>query len=93
MIGSLLYLTTSRSDISFSVDVCTRFQVDPKESHLKAIKLIIRYIKVTADYGVWYLVYSILDLKGYTNSDWVRSSYDRKSTFGGCFYVEHNLIS
>ena len=38
MIGSLLYLTASRPDISFSVGVCARHQVGPKESHLKATK-------------------------------------------------------
>lgn len=40
MIESLLYLTASRPDISFSVGVCTRFQFNPKESHLKAVKRI-----------------------------------------------------
>ena len=34
MIGSLLYLTTSRSDISYSVGVCVRYQANPKESHM-----------------------------------------------------------
>ncbi|KAI3446834.1 hypothetical protein Pfo_003499 [Paulownia fortunei] len=43
MIGSLLYLTASRPDICFSVGVCARYQSDPKESHLKAVKRIIRY--------------------------------------------------
>ena len=42
MIGSLLYLTASRLDIAFSVGVCARFQAAPKESHLIAIKRIIR---------------------------------------------------
>jgi len=36
MIGSLLYLTTSRPDILFSVCLCARFQSDPRESHLTA---------------------------------------------------------
>ena len=45
MIGSLLYLTASRSDIMFSVCLCARFQSCPKESHLIAVKRIIRYIK------------------------------------------------
>ena len=38
MIGSLLYLTTSRPDIMFSVCLCARFQSCPKESHLLAVK-------------------------------------------------------
>ena len=38
MIGSLLYLTASRPDIMFSVCMCARFQDNPKETHLIAIK-------------------------------------------------------
>ena len=45
MIGSLLYLTASRPDILFSVCVCARFQSNPKESHMLAVKRIIRYLK------------------------------------------------
>ena len=45
MIGSLLYLTASRPDISFSVGLCARFQSNPKESHHTAVKRILRYLK------------------------------------------------
>ncbi|GKA20581.1 hypothetical protein Tco_0700570 [Tanacetum coccineum] len=54
MIGSLLYLTTSRPDIMFSVCLCARFQEAPKTSHLEAVKRIFRYIKGTAHLGLWY---------------------------------------
>ena len=54
MIGSLLYLTASRPDIMFSVCLCARFQSCPKESHLVAVKRIIRYLKGTIDLGLWY---------------------------------------
>jgi hypothetical protein len=47
MIGSLMYLTASRPDIAFSVGVCARFQANPKESHLTAVKRIIRYVNDT----------------------------------------------
>jgi hypothetical protein len=52
MIGSLLYLTASRLDIAFSVGVCARFQANPKESHLTAVKRIIRYVNDTLLYGI-----------------------------------------
>ena len=54
MIGCLLYLTASRPDIAFSVDVCSRFQSNPKVSHLNAIKRIIKYVGGTCDYGLFY---------------------------------------
>ena len=54
MIGSLLYLIASRPNISYSVGVCTRYQANPKESHMIALKRIIKYVKTTVDFGVWY---------------------------------------
>ena len=52
MIGSLLYLTASKLDIAFSVGVCAIYQENPKESHVRAVKRIIRYVNGTADYGI-----------------------------------------
>ena len=54
MIGSLLYLIASRPDISYSVGVFARYQANLKESHMIALKRIIKYDKATADFGVWY---------------------------------------
>ena len=93
IIGSLLYLTTSRSDIVFSVGVCTRYQATPKESHLTAVKRIIRYINGTPDYGLWYSKDLNACLAGYLDADWAGSVDDRKSTSGGCFYLGNNLVS
>ncbi|GKF76166.1 uncharacterized mitochondrial protein-like protein, partial [Tanacetum coccineum] len=45
MIGSLMYLTSSRADIMFAICACTRFQVNPKVSHLHAMKRFFRYLK------------------------------------------------
>ena len=64
MIGSLLYLTTNRPDITFSVGVCTRFQLNPKESHLNAIKRIIKYVSGTCDSGLFYSKESNVSLAG-----------------------------
>ena len=93
IIGSLLYLTTSRLDIAFSVGVCARYQAAPKESHLIAVKRIIRYINGTPDYGLWYSKDSNACLAGYSDVDWAGSVNDRKSTSGGCFYHDNNLVS
>ena len=93
MISSLLYLTTSTPDIAFSVGVCARFQVAPKESHLTAIKRIICYVNGTSDYGIWYSRDSNNCQAGYSDANWVGCVDDRKSTSGGCFYLENNLVS
>ena len=52
MIESLCYLTTSRPDISYSVGVCVRYQANPEESHMTALKRIIKYVKTITEFGV-----------------------------------------
>ena len=93
MIGSLLYLTASRLDISYSVGVCARYQSNPKESHMIALKRIIKYVKTTANFGVWYRKDTNDVLAGYSDADWARNADDRKSTSRCCFYVGNNLVS
>ncbi|GKB11628.1 uncharacterized mitochondrial protein-like protein [Tanacetum coccineum] len=80
MIGSLMYLTTSRPDIMFAVCACARFQVAPKTSHLLAIKRIFRYLKGKPTLGLWYSRHSPFELVAYTDSDYAGATQDRKST-------------
>ncbi|KAI5649953.1 hypothetical protein M9H77_35958 [Catharanthus roseus] len=70
MIGSLLYLTASRPDIMFAVCLCARFQPCPKESHLIAVKRILRYLISSYDYGLWYSTQSCFDLIVSTDADY-----------------------
>ncbi|KAK0570386.1 hypothetical protein LWI29_000343 [Acer saccharum] len=93
MIGSLLYLTPSRPDISFSVGVCARYQSDPKESHLSSVKRVIRFVNGTSNYGIWYSFDTNPSLVGYSDADWAGNCDDRKSTSGGCFFLGNNLVS
>ena len=93
MIGSLLYLTASRPDISYSVEVCARYQANPKESHMIALKRIIKYVKTTADFDVWCSKDTNNVLAGYSGTDWAENADDRKTTSRGCFYVGNNLVS
>ena len=92
MIGSLPYLTVSRPNISYSVGVCARYQANPKESHMTALKRIIKY-KTTAEFVVWYSKDINDVLAGYSDADWARNANDRKCTSGGFFYVGNNLVS
>ncbi|GJR73561.1 putative ribonuclease H-like domain-containing protein [Tanacetum coccineum] len=80
MIGSLMYLTSSRPDIMFSVCACSRFQVQPKVSHLNAVKRIFRYLKGQPKLGLWYPKDSPLILEAFSDSDYAGASLDRKST-------------
>nr|GEY34604.1 hypothetical protein [Tanacetum cinerariifolium] len=93
MIGSLMYLTSSRPDIIFAVCACARFQVTPKVLHLHAAKRIFRYLKGQPKLGLWYPKDSPFTLEAYADNDYAGASLDRKSTTGGCQFLESRLIS
>ncbi|XP_050888805.1 secreted RxLR effector protein 161-like [Lathyrus oleraceus] len=93
MIGSLLYLTASRLGIMFSVGLCARFQVNPKESHLTAVKRIMKHLKGTMNVSLWYPKGSICDLVGYSDSDYEGCKTNRKSTSGTCHILGNALVS
>nr|GFA67744.1 hypothetical protein [Tanacetum cinerariifolium] len=93
MIGSLMYLTSSRPDIMFAVCTCARFQVTPKVSHLNAFKRIFRYLKGKPLLGLWYPKDSPFDLVAYSDSDYAGPSLDKKSTTRGCQFFGCRLIS
>jgi hypothetical protein len=83
MIGSLMYLTASRPDITFVVSACSRHQVTPLTSHLNAVKKIFKYIKGQSKLGLWYPRDSPFVLEAYSDSDYAGANLDRKSTTGG----------
>ena len=87
MISSLLYLTASRLDISYSFGVCVRYEAEPKDSHIATVKRIIHYVSGTLDFGLWYSRDTNVNLAGFSDADWVDNADDRKSTSGGCFYL------
>jgi hypothetical protein len=93
MIGSFLYLCASRPDIMLSICMCARFQVDPREVHLRAVKRIMRYLVYTPKFGLWYPKGSTFDLIGYSDADWGGCKIDRKSTSGTCQFLGRSLVS
>ncbi|GJS75007.1 putative ribonuclease H-like domain-containing protein [Tanacetum coccineum] len=92
MIGSLMYLTSSRPGIMFAVCTCARYQVNPKVSHLHAVKRIFRYLKGQPKLGLWYPKDSSFDLVAYTDSDYAGASLDRKSTTRRCQFFGYEAV-
>ncbi|GKD83645.1 retrovirus-related pol polyprotein from transposon TNT 1-94 [Tanacetum coccineum] len=92
MIGSLMYLTVSKPDIQFSTCLCARYQANPKESYLVAVKRISRYLKGNPNLGLWYPKGLGFDLKAYSDSDYAGCNLDRKSTSGGCQILGGKLV-
>ena len=77
MIGSLLYVTTSRPYVMQEVRQVARFQVAPKESHVLAVKRIFIYLKGTKEFGLWYPKGKDLSHISYTDADWVGCIVDQ----------------
>jgi hypothetical protein len=90
--GSLMYLMNTRPDICFVVNTLSQFLVEPKRVHLVVEKHVMRYLKVMIDYGLSYDGDNNFTLSGYTDSDWVGSIVDRKSTSGCCFILGSAMI-
>ena len=84
IICNLLYLTTNRSDILFSVCLYARFQSCPKESHLFVVKHIIRYLKGTIEMSLWYPKTGQFFMTSFLDTDYADCRVDRKSTSGTC---------
>jgi hypothetical protein len=93
IIGSLMYLTNTRPNICFSVNTLSQFPVEPRHVHLVFAKHVMRYLKGTLDIGLSYDGDHDFTLSGYTDSDWVGSVSDRKSTSGCCFSLGSAMIS
>ena len=84
LVGFLLYLTTSRPDIMFAVFLCARFQSNSKESHFKAVKRFLKYLKGTTSVGLWYPSHSSINLVRYSDFDFAECKLDRNSTSDTC---------
>jgi hypothetical protein len=93
MIGSLLYLTATRSDIQFSVCLCAHFQASPRTLHRQAVKRIFKYLRHTPDFGLWYTVSSSLALHDFLDADFAGCRLDRKSTSWTCQILGSSLVS
>ena len=85
IIGSLMYLTNTRPDICFAVNTLSQYLVQPKRVHLVAAKHVMRYLKGTIDFGLYYDGNHDYRLYSYTDADWAGSVSDRKRTSGGCY--------
>nr|GEV61426.1 copia protein [Tanacetum cinerariifolium] len=79
MIGSLMYVTLSRPDIMFARCMCARYQENPNEHHVSAVKRIFRYFKGTINLGLWYPKDSGFDLTAYSDADYAGCHLDRKT--------------
>nr|GFB38658.1 hypothetical protein [Tanacetum cinerariifolium] len=92
MIGSLMYVTSSRPNIMFATCMCARYQANPNEHHVSAVKRIFHYLKVTINLGIWYPKDSSFDLTAYSDADHAGCHLDRKSTSRSVQFLGDKLV-
>jgi hypothetical protein len=92
LVGSLLYLTHTWSDLSYAVGAVSRYMKESHELHWKVSKRIIRYVQGTTDYGINYAVGFALNLISFANSDWSSNSTNHNSTSRYMIILGSNTI-
>lgn len=93
MIGSLMYLTVTRPDLTFAVGMASHFMENPTKAHYQVVKRILRYVKNTAELGVRYERGGNNELQVYTDSDYAGDLDDRRSTSGFVFLIAGGAVS
>lgn len=81
IVGSLIFLCNTRHDIQFDISMMSRYMNDPLVLHMKATKLIMRYVKGTINSGLYYSHVDKMELVGYSANDWDSNLDYRKLTF------------
>ena len=93
LVGSLIYLTITCSDISHAMDMVSKFIDFPRSIHYAAVLRIHRYVKGTRYHGLHYFSQSSLELHAYSDADWTGDPIDRYSIIGFCFLLGTYLVS
>ena len=93
LVGSLIYLTVTRPDISYVIHIVSQFMAAPRSPHYVAVLRILRYLKGTIFDGLHFSSHSSLTLQAYSDADWAGDPTDRRYTIGYCFMLGDSLIS
>jgi len=93
LVGKLIYLSHTRSDITFFVSLVSLFMHCPREIHLQDTYIILHYLKGTPGRGILYKRNGNTILEAYTDADYVGSITDRRSTSEYCTFLGRNLVT
>ncbi|XP_019052161.1 PREDICTED: uncharacterized protein LOC104591226 isoform X1 [Nelumbo nucifera] len=93
LVGSLIYLTMTRLDISHAVQVVSQFAFGSRQSHMTAVRRIICYVRDTTSQGLFFSSSSSIQLRVYADADWAGCPDTRRSTTRWCVFMGDSLIS
>lgn len=93
LVGKLVYLTITRPDITFVVNLVSQFMHASTTNHLHVAKRILRYLKGSIGHGIFMQNHNSTKILGFTNADWAGNTLDRKSTISYCTFVGDNLVT
>ena len=93
LVGSLMYLMNTCPDLCYALNHLSQVMVQHTNMYWKAEKHVLRYLRGTSQYGLWYRQTKGVKLQGFTDADWVGSPSDQKSTLGGIFNLGSAVVS
>lgn len=93
LVGKLIYLTITRPDICFSVQLLSQYMHQPTATHLQAAKRLLRYLIGTTSQGILLASSSSAQLTAYCDSDWATCPVTRRSTSGYCIFLGQSPVS
>ncbi|XP_070664508.1 uncharacterized mitochondrial protein AtMg00810-like [Malus domestica] len=93
LVGKLIYLTITRSDITYAVSLVSQFMHAPSMDHMKIVHCVLRYLKGSIGRGILMCNNNHTHISGYTDADWAGNALDRKFITGLCTFVGGNLVT
>ncbi|KAG7528122.1 GAG-pre-integrase domain [Arabidopsis thaliana x Arabidopsis arenosa] len=93
LVGKLIYLTITRPDICFAVNVVSQQMQAPTQHHWNMVNRILKYLKGAPGQGIWMGCNKNTEIVGYCDADYAGDKNDRRSTTGYCTFIGGNLVT